>query len=131
METLYLFLSARYACRKLPELKYTGIWDGAEYMNEVYWPQKKLKQGHHIEMCFSYPDEHEENRYMWCCEIVTRVKRRDDKMIKVDIKWEESFIACGESDIIEEVLKKHLWNPETPKKYAWRQNVRQYLTTIE
>ena len=31
---------------------------------------------------------------------VTRVKRRDDNMIKVDIKWEESFISCGESDLI-------------------------------
>ena len=26
-------------------------------------------------------------------------------MIKVDIKWEESFIACGESDLTEEILK--------------------------
>ena len=26
-------------------------------------------------------------------------------MIKVDIKWEEYFIACGESDITEEILK--------------------------
>ena len=83
-----------------------GIWDGAEYMNEVNWPEKKLKQGYHIEMCFSYPDEDEENRYMWCCGIVTIVKRRDDKMIKVDIKWEEYFIACGESDLTEEILKK-------------------------
>ena len=82
-----------------------GIWDGAEYMNQVYWPEKKLKQGYHIEMCFSYSHEDEENRYMWCCGIVTRVKRRDDKMIKVDIKWEESLIACGESDLTEEILK--------------------------
>ena len=52
-------------------------------------------------------------------------------MRKVDIKWEEFFIACGESDLTEEILEKHLWNPETPKKYAWRQNVRRYLTTIE
>ena len=29
-----------------------GIWDGAEYMNEFNWPEKKLKQGYHIEMCF-------------------------------------------------------------------------------
>ena len=36
-------------------------------------------------------------------------------MIKVDIKLEESFNACGESDLTEEILKKHLWNPETPK----------------
>ena len=89
-------------------------------MNEVNWPEKKLKQGYHIEMCFSYPDEDEESRFMWCCGLFMRVKRRDHKMIKVDIKWEECFIACGESDLTEEILKKHLWNPETPKKYAWR-----------
>ena len=65
-----------------------GILYGAEYMNEFYWQEKKLKQGYHIEMCFSYPNENEENRYMWCCGIVTRVKRRDDNMIKVYIKWE-------------------------------------------
>ena len=53
----------------------------------------------------SYPDEDEENRYMWCCGIVTRVKRRVNKMIKVDIKLEESFIDCVESDITEEILK--------------------------
>ena len=82
-------------------------------------------------MCFWYPDEDEDNRYMRCCVIVTTVKRREDKMIKVDIKWEESFIACGESYLTEEILKKNLWNPETPKKYAWLQNVWRYLTTIE
>ena len=54
---------------------------------------------------FLYPDEDKENMYMWCCGIVTRVKRRDDKMIKVDIKWEESLIVCGESDITEDILK--------------------------
>ena len=59
-----------------------GICDRAEYMNEVIFPLKKLKQGYHIEMCFLYSDEDEENRYMWCCGLVTRVKRRDDKMIK-------------------------------------------------
>ena len=59
-------------------------------------------------MCFSYPDEDEENRYMWCCGIVTRVKKREDKIIKVDIKWEDSFISCGESDLTEDFLKKTL-----------------------
>ena len=33
-----------------------GIWDWAKYMNEVNFPEKKLKQGYHIEICFSYPD---------------------------------------------------------------------------
>ena len=82
-----------------------GIWDEAEYMNEVNWPEKKLKQGYQIGMCFLYPDEDEENRYMWCCGIFTRVKRSNDRMIKVDIKWEESFIDCGESDLTAEILK--------------------------
>ena len=36
-----------------------GIWDGAEYMNEVNWPEKSLKTGYKIEMCFSYPDAEE------------------------------------------------------------------------
>ena len=54
-------------------------------------------------MCFSYPDEDEENRYMWCCGIVKRVKRSYNKMIKVDIKWEESFISFDESDLTEEI----------------------------
>ena len=90
------------------------VW--SEYMYEVNCLEKKLKQGYHIEMCFSYPDEDEENRYMRCCGIVMTVKRRDDKMIKVDIKWEESLISCGENDLTEEILKKNLWNPEAQKK---------------
>ena len=32
-------------------------WDWGEYMNEVKWPEKKLKKGYNIEICFSYPDE--------------------------------------------------------------------------
>lgn len=51
-----------------------GIWDGAEYMNEVNWPEKKLKKGYKVEICYSYPDEDEENRFMWCCGVVERVK---------------------------------------------------------
>ena len=29
-----------------------GKWSRAEYMNEVNWPEKKLKKGYKIEMCF-------------------------------------------------------------------------------
>ena len=47
-----------------------GILDGAEYMNEFNWPEKKLKQGYHIEMCFSYPDEDEENKYSGTVELL-------------------------------------------------------------
>ena len=53
------------------------------------------------------------------------MKTREDKVIKVDIKWDEHFFACGESDKMEEILKKHLWNPSTPRKGAWSQDVRE------
>ena len=56
-------------------------------------------------MCFLYPDEIEENMSMWCCVVVDRVKKRDDKVIKVYIKWDEQFVACGESDKMEDILK--------------------------
>ena len=57
-------------------------------------------------MCFSYPDEVEDNRFMWCCGVVERVKTRGEKVIKVYIKWDEQFVACGESGKMEEILKK-------------------------
>ena len=80
-------------------------WEGDEYMNEVNWPETKLKKGYKIEMCFSYPDEVEENRFMWCCRVVQRVNTRDEKVIKVDIKWDEQFVACGEGEKMQEILK--------------------------
>ena len=49
-------------------------------------------------MYFLYPDEIEENMFMWCCGFVERVKTRAERVIKVGIKRDEQFIACGESD---------------------------------
>ena len=57
-------------------------------------------------MHFLYPDEVVENKFMWCCGVVEIATTRDDKVIKVDIKWDEQFVACGESGKIEERLKK-------------------------
>ena len=48
-----------------------------------------MKKGYKIEICFSYPDEVEENRFMWWCGVVERAKTRDENVIKVDIKWDE------------------------------------------
>ena len=42
---------------------------------------------------------------MWCCGDVERVKTRDDKVIKVEIKCDLHFFVCGESDNMEEILK--------------------------
>ena len=42
---------------------------------------------------------------MWCCGDVTRVKKRDDKVIKVNIKWDKEFVAVGESEEDEQLLK--------------------------
>ena len=33
------------------------------------------------------------------------MKKRFYKVIKVVIKWDEQFVACGESDKMEEILK--------------------------
>ena len=63
------------ALRQREKEELMGIWDGAEYMNEVNWPEKKLKNGYKIEMCFSYPYEDEENRFMWWCGVVERIKK--------------------------------------------------------
>ena len=64
-----------------------------------------MKKGYKIEKCFSYLYEVEENRFMWGCGVVYRVNTRDGKVIKVDIKWDEQFVACGESEKMEEILK--------------------------
>ena len=42
---------------------------------------------------------------MWFFGVVERVKTRDEKLIKVDIKWDEQFVACGESDKMKEILE--------------------------
>jgi len=104
-----------------------GVWDGAEYMNEVNWPGKSLKKGYKLEMCFSYPEEDGESRVMWCCGVVQRVKKMCDKEIKVLVKWEEEFLDVGENEVGEEILKRRMWNPETPRKGAWRQDMREFL----
>ena len=104
-----------------------GIWDKIEYMNTVNWPEKTLKKGCKIEMCFSYPEADEESRVMWCCGDVTRVGNRDGEVVRMNIKLDKDFVACGESVEDEQLLKKHLWNPETPRKGAWRQDMREFL----
>ena len=55
-------------------------------------------------MCFLYPDEVEDSRFMWFCGVVEIVKTRYDRVIKVDIKWDEKSFACGESDKREEIF---------------------------
>ena len=67
---------------------------------------------------------------MWCCGVVEIVKTRYEKVIKVDIKWDKHFVACGEREKMEGALKKHLCNPSTPRKGARRQDAREYLRTI-
>ena len=104
-----------------------GIWDGAEYINAVNWPTETLTAGYKIEMVFSYPGENEDNRLMWCCGEVTRVKKRNDTEMVVDIKWGKDFVAEGENEKGEEILKKGLWNPEKPRKGAWRKDMQEFL----
>ena len=69
-----------------------GVYDSAEYLNEVNWPDKKLKKGYKLEMLFEYPEEGE-TKLIWCPGIVLKVVKRDDKVIKAEIKWDSDFIG--------------------------------------
>ena len=33
------------------------------------------------------------------------MKTRDEKVIEVDMKWDDNFVACGKSNKMEEILK--------------------------
>ena len=41
---------------------------------------------------------------MWCCGVFERDNTRDYKVIKLEIKLDEQFVACGESDKMEEIF---------------------------
>ena len=92
--------------RKQEELM--GVYDQAKYLNEVTWPENKLTKGFKIEKLFEYPEE-SELKLIWC--IVSKVIKKDDKLIKADIEWDPEFIGEGEATESTELLKKHLWNP--------------------
>ena len=42
------------ALGELENEEFMDKWYGAEYMNKVNWPEKQLKKGYNIEMCFLY-----------------------------------------------------------------------------
>ena len=86
-----------------------GIWDRTEYMNKVNWPEKKLKNRYKIEMFFCIRMRMRMRRTDLCGVVVSpRELKRDNKVIKADIRWSEESVACGESDLTEELLKKNL-----------------------
>ena len=60
------------ALRQQEKEELMGIWDGAKYMNEVNWPEKKLKEGYRIDMYFLYPEEDKENRFI--CGVVVLLR---------------------------------------------------------
>ena len=68
---------------------------------------------------------------MWCCDVVQRVKKMCDEEIKILVKWEKEFLDVGENEVGKEILKKCMWNPETPGKGAWRQDMQDFLKKTE
>ena len=74
------------------------IWDGPEYMNEVNWPEKKLKKGYKTEMCFCILTRLRRKGSCGVVGLLKKMKRRNDKVIILDIKWDEKFIARDESE---------------------------------
>ena len=106
------------------------VYDQAEYLNEVSWPENKLTKGFKIEKLFEYPEE-SELKLIWCPGIVLKVNKKDEVQIKIDIKWDIAFIGQGEADESEEILKNNAWNPEKPKKGSRRQDVRDRMRKID
>ena len=70
-----------------------GIWDRAEYMNKVNWPGKKLKEGYNIKMCFYILRRLRRIGLCGAVRLLTELKKRDNKIIQVDIKWDNIFTA--------------------------------------
>ena len=85
-----------------------------------------MKKGYKIEKLFEYPEEGE-LKLIWCPGIVSKVIKKDDKLIKADIEWDPELIGEGEATESTELLKKHLWNLSKPKEGAWRQDLRHKL----
>ena len=44
------------------------------------------------------------------------------EVTKLDIKWDEYFVACGKVKNGGDI-ETYLWNPSTPRKGAWRRDV--------
>ena len=103
-----------------------GVYDQAEYLNEVSCPENELTKGFKVEKLFEYPEEGE-LVLIWCPGIVSKVIKKDDNLITADIEWDPDFIEQGEATESTELLKKHIWNPSKPKEGAWRQDLRHKL----
>ena len=94
-----------------------GVYNQAEYLNEVSRPENKVTKGFKIEKLFEYREE-SELKLIWCPGIVSKVIKKYDKLIKADIEWDPEFIGEGGATESTKLLKKHLWNLSKPKEGA-------------
>ena len=67
-------------------------------------------------MCVSYPEAADENRFMWCCGVVQLVRQRDDKELRLDVRWDKEFIAEGESEKNRGGIEKIIMKPRDSKE---------------
>ena len=72
-----------------------GLYDQAEYLNEVSWPENKLTKGFKIEKLFEYPEE-SELKLIWCPGIVLKVIKKDNKLIRRTLDGTQSLLERGE-----------------------------------
>ena len=78
--------------------------------------------GFRIEMLFEFTESDGTTYVDWCHGVVTGIVNQVKSLVK--IKWNEEFVLDGEPDETIEPIPEGKWNPNKPKKGAWRQ----YLT---
>ena len=68
-----------------------GMYGTSACWNGVNWPDKKDEEGIQAGKVLEYPEDGEQT-LIWCPGKVLNVVKRDDKVIKADIKWDRNFI---------------------------------------
>ena len=92
------------------------------YLNEVSWPEKKLKKGYKLEKLFDYTVLGE-RLLVWVRGTVERIVKREGNQVKAEINWNNDDIGKGETATTTDLLKKNQWIIAKQKAGAWRQDL--------
>ena len=84
----------------------TGYYGQFVYMKEYLWPDEKvLIKGYQLQMMFKVEDDRETD---WRRGTVTKIIKREEKLVKAEIKWNKIDNMVRESKKSAEVLKKNI-----------------------
>ena len=95
----------------------------------MIWPRKEFRKGYKIEMMWMFWED-KEDVPVWCLSIVLKVECKNDKEIKVDVRWEDWRVSKGGLKESKVKLEKNKRNPDKPKSGTWREYLRSKLLDI-